>query len=172
MKIIFTILFAIFLSACGRETVDVPQHAAPVVQPPAVVQAAPEDTSAGWKTGYSQGTHEYSASDASGKNQLYIACTEGDMVIAIATVDGKDWSSLTHETQFDVIVNNTMFKSPFSMPSRADGDAPAVFWKALKGARDLKIIAGGKTTTISTKNISTVLPDLNAPNSPCEIQHF
>lgn len=165
-SVLFWVVAAVIglaLTACSDEKVT---PVAEVVSAPITVAAPAENP--GWMSTFAQGTYEYSAGDANG-NQLTIACIDNDNLSAIATIAGQDYSSLNHESQFNVVLDGQLYTAAFATPSRGDGDAADIFWQKLKTAKSITVVYDDKKAEIPTKGISETLPPLNAANSPCQL---
>ena len=133
-----------------------------VAEPAAATPTPPsQDTSRNsglyeWKSGWGQGTTEYSAEDGNG-NKLYIACPDSEgAVSAIATIGGTMFSSV--DEKFDVVIDGETYSNPFQTDCRVCANNFEPFWVALRKANNIKISASGKSAVIPTKNIGKILP--------------
>ena len=118
-----------------------------------------------WKSGWGQGTTEYSATDGNG-NQLYIACPNDERAVsAIATIGGLSFSS--DKGGFDVIVDGETYNNPFNTDCRVCANNFEPFWAALRKANNIKISSAGKAAVIPTKNIEKTLPEFSSKENSC-----
>jgi len=121
-----------------------------------------------WSSGWAMGTSEYAVDDGNG-NELVIACPDDEerYVSASATLNGRAFSS-EDGPGFDVIVDGKTFSNPFYTDCRACSDIFTVeFWGSLREANRLQVSAQGKTITLPTRNLKTVLPALDAKDNSC-----
>ncbi len=120
-----------------------------------------------WTSGYAQGVAEYLVDDGNG-NELNISCPDDDEspVVAYATIANKEYSS-DDGVGFDVIVDGTSYSNPFFTDCRACSANFPGFWSALRRANNLQISANGKTLTLPTKNLKSLLLPFDNKQNIC-----
>lgn len=120
-----------------------------------------------WTSGYAQGVTEYLVDDGNG-NELNISCPDDDEspVVAYATIANNQYSS-DDGVGFDVIVDGTSYNNPFFTDCRACSANFPGFWSALRRANNLQISANGKTLTLPTKNLKSLLLPFDNKQNIC-----